>query len=180
MIYWLWGDLYLAGEEAKRICDGMPVKRFDANSTDLSEILSDLATADLFDDARCVIIDNFSVTAGRFAGKKSDKPREQLLKALETLPDSIHVIFISERTDVDMRVKLAKTLADRAKVSKFETPGWWAGKAVAEFARERIHAAEHQLYPRIVELFAKGKVTLPAHGSRLVLVDDSECSDIAP
>ena len=45
---------------------------------------------------------------------------------------------------------------------------------------ERIHAAEHQLYPRIVELFAKGKVTLPAHGSRLVLVDDSECSDIAP
>ena len=44
---------------------------------------------------------------------------------------------------------------------------------------ERIHAAEHQLYPRIVELFAKGKVTLPARGSRLVLVDDSEPSEIA-
>lgn len=45
---------------------------------------------------------------------------------------------------------------------------------------ERIHAAEHQLYPRIIELFAKGKVTLPARGSRVVLVDDSEPTEIVP
>lgn len=44
---------------------------------------------------------------------------------------------------------------------------------------ERIHAVEHQLYPRIVELFAKGRVTLPAHGARLVLVDDRDPSEIA-
>jgi phosphoribosylglycinamide formyltransferase-1 len=43
----------------------------------------------------------------------------------------------------------------------------------------RIHAAEHQLYPRLLELFAKGKVTLPGPGARLVLVDDAEPSEIA-
>jgi phosphoribosylglycinamide formyltransferase 1 len=45
---------------------------------------------------------------------------------------------------------------------------------------ERIHAAEHELYPRLLELFAQGKVTLPAPGARLVLVDDAEASCIEP
>jgi phosphoribosylglycinamide formyltransferase 1 len=43
---------------------------------------------------------------------------------------------------------------------------------------ERVHAVEHQLYPRVVELFAKGKVVLPEPGARLVLVDDTEPSEI--
>jgi phosphoribosylglycinamide formyltransferase 1 len=43
---------------------------------------------------------------------------------------------------------------------------------------ERIHAVEHVLFPRTIELFAKGKVTTPKPGSRLVLVDASEPSEI--
>jgi len=43
---------------------------------------------------------------------------------------------------------------------------------------ERIHALEHRVLPRVVELFATGKVQPPERGSRLVRVDDSEPSRI--
>lgn len=42
----------------------------------------------------------------------------------------------------------------------------------------RIHALEHRVLPRIVELFARGKITPPEPGSRLVRVDDTQISDI--
>jgi phosphoribosylglycinamide formyltransferase-1 len=45
---------------------------------------------------------------------------------------------------------------------------------------ERIHALEHMLLPRVIELVAAGKVTPPQPGSRLVTVDDSEPSRIGP
>jgi phosphoribosylglycinamide formyltransferase 1 len=44
---------------------------------------------------------------------------------------------------------------------------------------ERIHALEHRLLPRVIELFARGKVVAPPAGSRMVRVDDSEPSEIA-
>ena len=44
----------------------------------------------------------------------------------------------------------------------------------------RLHALEHQVLPRVIELWAKGKITPPAPGSRLVRVDDSLPSEIAP
>lgn len=43
----------------------------------------------------------------------------------------------------------------------------------------RIHALEHQVLPRAVELMAQGKVLPPAAGSRRVRVDDAEPSQIA-
>ena len=43
----------------------------------------------------------------------------------------------------------------------------------------RIHALEHQVLPRTVELLAKGKVRPPKAGSRLVWVDDGDPSEIA-
>ena len=43
---------------------------------------------------------------------------------------------------------------------------------------ERIHALEHRVLPRVVELFATGKIQPPVPGSRLVRVDDSEPSRI--
>ncbi len=42
----------------------------------------------------------------------------------------------------------------------------------------RIHALEHHTLPRVIELFAQGKVTPPAPDSRLVRVDDTQISDI--
>jgi phosphoribosylglycinamide formyltransferase-1 len=36
----------------------------------------------------------------------------------------------------------------------------------------RIHAVEHEILPRVIELFARGKVTPPRAGSRTVLVED--------
>ena len=44
----------------------------------------------------------------------------------------------------------------------------------------RLHALEHQVLPRVIELYAKGKIMPPAAGSRLVRVDDSLPSEIAP
>lgn len=44
---------------------------------------------------------------------------------------------------------------------------------------ERIHALEHRLLPRVIELLARGRVTPPAAGSRTVQVDDSEPSLVA-
>ncbi len=43
---------------------------------------------------------------------------------------------------------------------------------------ERIHALEHRVLPRVVELFATGKIQPPERGSRQVRVDDSEPSRI--
>ncbi|MHB8868383.1 MAG: phosphoribosylglycinamide formyltransferase [Thermoleophilia bacterium] len=42
----------------------------------------------------------------------------------------------------------------------------------------RIHALEHRTLPRVIELFARGMVTPPEPGSRLVRVDDTQISDI--
>lgn len=42
----------------------------------------------------------------------------------------------------------------------------------------RIHALEHRVLPRVIELFARGKITPPEPGSRLVRVDDAEPSEI--
>ncbi len=42
----------------------------------------------------------------------------------------------------------------------------------------RIHALEHRLLPRVIELVALGRVTPPPQGSRLVRVDDSQPSQI--
>lgn len=43
----------------------------------------------------------------------------------------------------------------------------------------RLHALEHQVLPRVIELYAKGKIAPPAPGSRLVRVDDALPSDIS-
>lgn len=43
---------------------------------------------------------------------------------------------------------------------------------------ERIHALEHRVLPRVVELFATGKIQPPERGSRQVRVDDSGPSRI--
>jgi len=42
----------------------------------------------------------------------------------------------------------------------------------------RIHALEHRVLPRVIELFALGKISPPAPGSRLVKVDDDGISQI--
>ncbi|MCZ7665087.1 MAG: phosphoribosylglycinamide formyltransferase [Thermoleophilia bacterium] len=42
----------------------------------------------------------------------------------------------------------------------------------------KIHALEHQVLPRVIELFAKERVVPPAPGFRRVKVDDHEPSDI--
>ncbi|MCL5942835.1 MAG: phosphoribosylglycinamide formyltransferase [Actinobacteria bacterium] len=42
----------------------------------------------------------------------------------------------------------------------------------------RVHALEHRVLPRVVELFAKGKIHPPGPGSRVVRVDDSQPSEI--
>jgi phosphoribosylglycinamide formyltransferase-1 len=52
------------------------------------------------------------------------------------------------------------------------------GDTVSSLAM-RIHALEHQVLPRAIELIAKGKVTPPPPGSRRVRVDDAEPSEIA-
>jgi phosphoribosylglycinamide formyltransferase-1 len=42
----------------------------------------------------------------------------------------------------------------------------------------RIHALEHRVLTRVIELFAQGKVTQPPSGSRLVRVEDEGISEI--
>jgi phosphoribosylglycinamide formyltransferase-1 len=42
----------------------------------------------------------------------------------------------------------------------------------------RVHALEHRVLPRVIELIAQGKVQPPPPGSRRVRVDDSEPSEI--
>ncbi|MBU2600667.1 MAG: phosphoribosylglycinamide formyltransferase [Actinobacteria bacterium] len=42
----------------------------------------------------------------------------------------------------------------------------------------RIHALEHRVLPRVIELFARGRITAPEQGSRRVRVDDDETSEI--
>lgn len=42
----------------------------------------------------------------------------------------------------------------------------------------RLHALEHQLLPRVIELIAEGRVTPPEPGSRRVRVDESRASGI--
>jgi hypothetical protein len=41
-----------------------------------------------------------------------------------------------------------------------------------------VHALEHRVLPRVIELIAQGKVQPPPPGSRRVRVDDSEPSEI--
>jgi DNA polymerase III delta subunit len=155
MIYWLWGDRYLAEEESKRIAGQMPVRRFDVASGDLSEITADLATQNLFDDARCVILDHFSVTSGRFAGRTSEAARGQLLAALDRLPEGVTLILISEQSGADMRMKFAKAVAERAEPKKLESPGWWANKALADFARSRAAEQGKEIAGRALELIVE-------------------------
>lgn len=42
----------------------------------------------------------------------------------------------------------------------------------------RVHALEHRVLPRVIELFAEGRITPPAAGSRVVSVDDDGVSQI--
>lgn len=42
----------------------------------------------------------------------------------------------------------------------------------------RIHALEHRVLPRVIELFALGKISPPESGSRRVRVDDDGVSEI--
>jgi phosphoribosylglycinamide formyltransferase-1 len=44
----------------------------------------------------------------------------------------------------------------------------------------RLHELEHQVLPRVIELWAKGKITPPKPGSRVVRVDDVLPSEIQP